>query len=547
MKKLSYLVVFALCSRMVFPSFVAANPHTRSIPAHVGFITTSQSKGRSVPLGARISAEPAPKPFDEKLIRWIQANVSKETNMPLSFYIPAQKRDQIFQEMGHADSVPSIIERVIVDEGLIVYDGAVGQIVLSLLGGNDNFALAAHPLKVYWDGQLGDLFNIRAGYPMNSFIYDPDDPYAVSSDLNDKGKRGFIFRIINANGRYNTSDPLDGKTHFDGFPTWPTVHWEDWKPVAGENAWVVMAALHLYHQKYYDPYRKMYPATGQTVELLLAEEIARAALLLQAENGGIRMAPIGTFRNPTDFQDSSLKQGEWWYNQISSENNISWYGAFGMLYEITQNSIYKDAMQGIEEYFKSVWDENENYFYQGLNFCNGQWMANNEHFALDVQTWGLAAFGPEKFDEWFGEGTAYRVWKNAKQLSGVYDSGKNLVGVGYIREHDRVSVEWTAGAILAARLVGDHYRHDHPRWADESYADADTMRQGIEFLRTDLGEDRAAYSYSSRRGWIPFGWNSHSPEVLSLASTGWVIFVDTGFNPFYLESRNNAKHYAKQR
>jgi hypothetical protein len=60
----------------------------------------------------------------------------------------------------------------------------------------------------------------------------------------------------------------------------------------------------------------------------------------------------------------------------------------------------------------------------------------------------------------------------------------------------------------------------------------------MEKLRYQISGTQAAYSYSSRRGWIPFGWNSHDPQVMSMASTGWMMFVDAGVNPFWFISSN---------
>ena len=137
-------------------------------------------------------------------------------------------------------------------------------------------------------------------------------------------------------------------------------------------------------------------------------------------------------------------------------------------------------------------------------------------------------------DTWFGEGSAFKVWQTARARSGVRDQEGSLSGVGYTDEHDRISVEWTAGAILAAREVAKFYSGIHQDRAREAFEDAHNMRAGIESLRKDLAQGLSAYAYSSRRGWIPFGWYSHEPCVLSLASTGWVVFVDAGFNPFYL-------------
>lgn len=475
---------------------------------------------------------------DDKLINWIHANISHLTGLPLSFSVPAESKKDIYQQMGDSASVPGIIERMIVEEGLIIYDGAVGQIVLTLLGGEEDLRLAYAPVDIYWKGQVGELDNIRAGYPLNTFIYDENNPSAVSSDLADKGRRGFIFRIINANGRYNSADPLDGKTYLESFPTWPTVHWEDWKPIAGENAWVALAALQLFHKKFYNAQRDYYEPAGGSAELKLAEELARAAMILQASNGGIRMAPIGTFKGSAGVGDKEALDENWWYNEISTENNLSWYAAFRMLFQITKRAEYKMAMDRIEYYFKSVWNPGGNFLYQGAHFRNGRWMSNNAHFATDVQTWGIAVLGAEKLDTWFGEGAAFKMWKSAKQLSGFYDKNGMLLGVGYTHENDRLSVEWTAGAILAARELAVFYTNDHPDWAEESSWDSQSMRLGIDILRYDLPGNKAAYAYSSRRGWIPFGWFSHDPKVLSLASTGWVIFVDKDFNPFYLPKKS---------
>ena len=60
------------------------------------------------------------------------------------------------------------------------------------------------------------------------------------------------------------------------------------------------------------------------------------------------------------------------------------------------------------------------------------------------------------------------------------------------------------------------------------------MRAGIEEYRFTVRPGEDAYSYSSIRRWIPFGWFSHAPEILSLASTAWVYLIDKGINPFEL-------------
>lgn len=493
-------------------------PHYREQRNMLNFLTTSSGIGMG---------------RDTALTDWIRYNVSSKTGMFLSFQVMFDEKAAVYSSMGAANTSDGIIERMIVDKGIVIYDAAVGQIALTLSGRASDIRLAQLPLNIYWNGKLRNLTNIRAGYLADRFVYDPNNPEAVSSDVDDKGRRGFIFRIINADGDYLGEDPLDGKTRLDGFPTWPDIHWEDWKPVAGENAWVVMAAMHLFHRKYFDQQTRIYEPHLEAVELRLAEELARAALFLQAENGGIRMAPLGTYRE--NEAEASANMGSWWYNQISTENCLSWYSAFRMLYKVTGKEEYSRAMERLEGYFRHVFDREGHFFYQGMNFKDGQWNVNSENFAVDVQTWGILALGADRIDEWFGDGAAYAAWMKVKDGSTKRDVSGQLLGVGYTMESDRVSVEWSAGAVMAMRRLADFYDLQHSDWSSGLRHDAAEMRAGLEYLRRDLSGGRSAYAYSSRRGWIPFGWNSHDPRVLSLASTGWILFADQGYDPFYID------------
>lgn len=460
--------------------------------------------------------------FDPHLLNWLKFNISPITRLPYSFYIPKKDRPAVYRHMESSGALKGTIERTITHEGMDIYDGAVYQIVLSMVGGEENLKQASLMDRYYWQGSVGDTWNIRAGYPINTFVYDPKDPESVSSDLSRLGRRGFIFRIINADGQYLVTDPLDGKKSLMGFPDEDRLHWVDWKPVAGENAWVVIAAMQLYSRH------------PDSVELQLARELARAAIMLQSDTGGVRMAPLGTNRTLNKEEKNYFTENNWWYNHISTENNISWYAAFRMLYQVTRDPQYKKAMDAIERYLRFVWNKTEGFFYQGAYCINGQWVLARENFALDVQSWGIACIGPKQLDIWFGAGSAWRIWQAARANSGVFDKNGNLLGVGYTDEHDRISVEWSAGAMVALTELTDYYQVKNPDWFAQALADKFSMRMSMESLRFNISQRLAAYSYSSRRGEIPFGWYSHDPQVLSLVSTGWMIFVDAGFNPFWL-------------
>lgn len=510
---------------------------------------------------------------NNQLVEWIQSHKSPLTGLPLSFHIRKSDKDELLADMGESDSITGIIERMIVEEGTSVYDTAVWQIALLAVGGRQNVVDAAVPVNTYWRGSLRHLNNLRAGRGGGQhFIYDLSQPEAISSDLKALGRRGFVFRILNAHGKYLTQDPLDDKTRLEGFPNWPELHWEDWKPIAGENAWIVIAAMQLYHHKYYNEDIQSYQHNTDSLELNLAEEIARAAIHLQAKNGAVRMAPIGTYffsldeielgtaldvAKQLDSKAAEAKEnydaivnelGEehallhsyhttWYFNEISTENNLSWYTAFRLLFEVTQNTDYRLAMLRIERYLKTVWDEEKKYLYQGAHLIDGFWEPNKVHFATDVQTWGIGKLGPELIDKWFGQGAAYEMWQTTKELSGVYDSNGFLRGVGYTTEDDRLSVEWTVGAIYATEELADYYRNSHSAWSEQAAAEAKAMRAGIEQYRIPIDKTKAGYAYSSRRGWIPFGWFSHDKRVVSLVSTCWVILHDLGFNPFHFPIR----------
>src|SRR5205085_2571090 len=81
-------------------------------------------------------------------------------------------------------------------------------------------------------------------------------------------------------------------------------------------------------------------------------------------------------------------------------------------------------------------------------------------------------------------------------------------------------------------LMADHYAAKHPEWARELQQDAVTMRQGLEEFKTETGHGAVAYLYANKRYFIPWGWWANA--IPSLASSAWVILVDTDFNPFVL-------------
>ena len=340
-----------------------------------------------------------------------------------------------------------------------------------------------------------------------------------------------LFRSTDGLGEWEAEDPFTGQV----------MQWQDWKPIAGENAWVVKALLRTHYYEYGKVRKK-------SLELEQAERIAGNAIKMQAENGGVRFAPPGTYHDATG-------DTEFMWNEISTENNISWYGAFRGLYEITGNIKYKKAMDKIgEEYFPSVAEfdpaTGDCYFQQGMHYYPGRgWVANTGDFATDCQTWAISCLGPQKINEIFNKkygrvreyrdkvgekGAAFQVWKTTVKKAGQTRNG-TLIGLAYTENQDVVSVEWTAGGIQAALTLSDYYKKT--MWEKQLFGDAVSMRIHLETMKKVLFNGSIAYPYASERVEIPFGWNAPPKEVSSTTSTAWIGFLNNGIDPWRLDKK----------
>ncbi|MBF0594594.1 MAG: hypothetical protein HQL22_06470, partial [Candidatus Omnitrophica bacterium] len=449
----------------------------------------------------------------DPLISWLRSNVF-EDGMPRSFEIPGtpDEKAAFWKTVGGMD-IKGVIERMIMNDGLSFYDGAVWQMALAFAGGNDNLKAADIYTQTLLSGHWKRMGDLRG---FSDFTY-----RGMKLSL----EEALFFRTMSP--RWEQTDPLTGKTEMPGFigPGYNPnlIVWQDWKPITGENAWIMMGALQQANAKY----GKQIPLDGDEVKL--AKSIVPALRALTADIGAIFHAPEGTAdKDPND---------------ISNENNFSAYAALRMLYQITKDARYLDMMKGIEQYMsKYAWDkrmgkflnsgraEENGILYQGGLYKGKTFEPNTREFAVDVQTWGIVAFSPKKLDEMYEEGAAYRMWRATKLRSGFTQGGK-LFGVGYTDGHDVFSGEWTAGAIAACLELALYYKNSHTAWAEEALADAQSMVKGMESLRRIDGNTKS-YLYADKRYVIPFGWNAN--PVPSTASTGWAYFVQNGLNPFQL-------------
>ncbi|HQO58679.1 MAG TPA: hypothetical protein PLT76_08190, partial [Candidatus Omnitrophota bacterium] len=490
-----------------------------------------------------------------KVINWLDLNTSSLTNFAKSFwYFPEQNSDPGYCILSHTNEPAAW---AIINFGTNAYDHANG-LILRMLSmreeQNTTTCLAMETLK----GDECRNIELRAWGmcdgtdPAHPYIYGDNAIPGVTCTGTDSPAsidqvNYYLFKATNADCDYSFP------------PSEPFVppNWVDWFPISGENAWVAIAAVH-----YYD-------LTGDTIALDVAKKAADGAILLQVTapgiaQGGIRMAPEGTYHEP---------QNPSWYDIISTENNLSWYAAFRMLYEKTDDEKYQNALMGIEQYLQAAFDPSDvdgnpvngfqPGFVQGMNFEQGNWIKARK-FATDCQTWAIDVLGAQEIDDWFGEETAMNIWRSTKTLAGVYDGG-NLQGVDFtdynrtdLNRAPMISYEWTGGAILATYLLDQYYRNQHPAWADEAQVDENTMKnytledafsvEGEAIRIEDYYEpgmaspvDIIAWPYASGSGNMinrptGHGWYAPSREVKSLASTAWMSYInrEPPFNPFYL-------------
>ena len=492
-------------------------------------------------------------------------------------------------------------ERVDVHNGTNIYDAAVWQIAV-VLGAvdhhyathlqHDAYALANAENRLLQRGFDGTAAN-RATTTASAFQY---NGHRITHRHS-----AYAFRMLSATWlavdpfmatRYasliTTSGlPANNPDYQSGKLTW-----SDWKPVTGENAWAFLlgplqaAFLHYVRgaQQHYVPFHDL------AVQDALAVLPTFAAM--QSSVGGVFYAPAATSAN------QGSKPGNPY--AVSVENNLSLYAGLRILQQTLRAQLAYEqdlrrgeraaiqaalttigamieggratpgaATQGLLAFFQSsAWIDGA-FVQGGLADDPGArrtWLPTLEPRAVDVNTWGIAALGTGRIDQWFGFGAAFSSWQSLKRWGG-YGIGATLWGVGYSDldgnglgpdgsyRQGVLSAEWTAGAINAVRNMIHHYQSMS---AGSAYAaeaaslvqslreDERSMLQGVQSLRVDryaasafpgqpphwVGEHSAAvlpFLYASRRYYIPFGW--YANPLPSTCATAWQIMLADQFDP----------------
>ena len=499
-------------------------------------------------------------------------------------------------------------ERINSHNGSNIYDAATWQIAvmlghtvnrLPLASGQDAYGLASNQNLLLRAGHSGDSRHpvpneLRAITAGPVFVYN-------QQRLTDPAQ-AYSFRMLPR--AWLSSDPFAGTPYArlltaTGLPPLNPeyqpgkVSWTDWKPITGENAWAFLigplqaAALHYRsgNNAAYVPFRD--PAIANALAVL------PAFAAMQSPLGAVYYAPAGTVAN----QGAQLVDPFF----VAVENNISLYAGLNMLRTTLETTRNRDTSlspadrtkinqvldlsaamlnggdlgsnrktDGLLTFFKNfAWQDGA--FVQG-GYANKpaaahRWLPSLETRAVDVNTWGIAALGPETIDAWFGFGASYRNWQQVRRWGG-YGMGTTLWGVGFSDQDGNgigadgffrqgvLSGEWTAGAITMVRAMIAHYQAVSPkspshqeaiRFVDDLRQDERSMLAAMEKLRVDAYANAGfhgtpknydqlfklstkPYLYASKRYLIPFGW--YANPIPSTCATAWMVMVANGYNPF---------------
>jgi len=312
--------------------------------------------------------------------------------------------------------------------------------------------------------------------------------------------------------------------------------WNDWRPVAGENAWTSFTGP--LQTAFLRANRNANLISDTSSALRLAISMFKTFQIQQMPNGAIAYAPWNT------WDQYNLALGA----TASIENSASTLAGVRMLLYILQNNQntqfkaqipqIQDFITKITNFIRSAYDPSVGYFLQGGSYDSNwvfQWNRDPEStFAIDCQTWVISVLGAPNIDSWFGAGTTLKIWDNAKMIGGYsYDSGtKTVLGVGFSK-NQQVQVfsgEWSLGAVNMLKILAEQL----PESRDRLSMEADLIRKAVDDALTfyDVEISGDIVNYAQRRYWIPWGW--YANPLPSLASVGWAVFTDSNFNPFVL-------------
>jgi len=271
----------------------------------------------AIGLGLPVAAQ---HPEESNIVAYIANHVWPITGLPRSYYCDAAYWDQAYTHdslgyPGALDDPGRIQERFITQYGLNLYDGACYQLAMCLGGGHARIGLANYHARRLLTNRTLQWNTSRAYTKIDSgrtvHLYG-DNRTAFWGPEN--ANTAYFFRVISE--LYSEKDPLLAQTNHLGTNA-PTVVWQDWKPVTGENAWCAYIGP---LQTAWFNFSGRVPVTDPGVEL--AFRMLPAVAAMQNRIGAVYHVPSGVTGKGPD--------------EISNENNFSLYAGLVMFRQVLQ-------------------------------------------------------------------------------------------------------------------------------------------------------------------------------------------------------------------
>jgi hypothetical protein len=386
----------------------------------------------------------------------------------------------------------------------------------------------------------------------------------------------FFFRAIAINFSFTIADDytVEPSTYAVADPTGaPNFNWLDFKPVLGENCWAQI--LYPVHVAYVKAHQDLVACRSATIGLtninaydFAVHFVTESLPMMSAQYAG------GYYYSPVSSEVTNLI--------TSAENNASLYGGAYCLKQIAEAVEDTDTIDALTTVMDNIVTHQTNCatystsgdniimaFYQGTtksgtapfytlndSALTPSTVTSQSHdfgvdfiLPVDVQTWTIAALGPELINSTLFENAnvpssidtnlySYHVWNTLCQSCGRFDSDSRLMGFGFnnvnVEQGLPYSGEWTFGAITAAKILLSYYTglgSAYQSQIDRMTNDIESMRQ---YVVSETCYKNEAFLYANRRASTGYGWNAN--PIPSTASTGWAVFTQLGVNPFRLQS-----------
>jgi len=248
----------------------------------------------------------------------------------------------------------------------------------------------------------------------------------------------------------------------------------------GNVAWAMIALLSYYEtageKRYLDAAKKM----GEWIEQNCRDN--RGA-------GGYTAGFEGWEPNPVKITHKS------------TEHNIDLYVAFKKLYMITKENKWNERAEHAKKFILGMWDNSEGKFWTGTT--KDGITINKDTIPLDIQAWAILALKNESKPYW-------------KALE--YAEKHMKVGNGFDFNQDKDGIWYEGTAQMALAYYSTNQKSN---WNNLTT-----------FLKTS--QDKSGGIFASNKNGLTTGFNWLYFKRLHIGATAWLLFAQTGLNPFWL-------------